>query len=214
MGLLGCLGVAVIYMDIRKIAINDLKPARYNPRKDLQPGDSEYEKIKMSINEFGFVEPLVVNKNLKIIGGHQRFKVLRDMGVSEVDCVVVDLDEQKEKALNIALNKISGDWDKLKLKEVFLELDILEFDLELTGFDLDEVDKLLGRNNEFEDEPEVKFAEDLLLAHNYIILYFDNEMDWNVAVEKYGIEKVSSSHPNKKTRKMGWGRVVRGADYL
>ena len=131
-------------MEIRKIPIKQLNPATYNPRKDLQPGDPEYEKLKRSIQEFGYVEPIVWNKRTgNIVGGHQRYKVLLDMGVSEVDCVVVDLDETKEKALNLALNKIQGDWDNLKLKDLLLELDTGEFDIELTGFDMDEIEDLM-----------------------------------------------------------------------
>ena len=132
-------------MEIRKIPIEKLNPAAYNPRKDLKPGDPEYKKLKRSIQEFGYVEPIVWNKRTgNIVGGHQRYKVLLDMGMSEVDCVVVDLDETKEKALNLALNKIQGDWDYLKLKDLLQELDTGEFDIELTGFGLDEIEQLLA----------------------------------------------------------------------
>ena len=131
-------------VQVRKIPIGQLNPAAYNPRKDLQPGDPEYEKLKRSIQEFGYVEPIVWNKRTgNIVGGHQRYKILLDMGMQEVDCVVVDLDETKEKALNLALNKIQGDWDDLKLKDLLQELDAREFDLELTGFDMDEIEDLM-----------------------------------------------------------------------
>jgi len=133
-------------VQVSKIPISQLNPAAYNPRKDLQPGDPEYEKLKRSIQEFGYVEPIVWNKRTgNIVGGHQRYKVLLDMGMSEVDCVVVDLDETKEKALNLALNKIQGDWDYLKLKDLLQELDTGEFDLELTGFDMDEIEDLIAQ---------------------------------------------------------------------
>jgi DNA modification methylase len=133
-------------VQVRKIPIGQLNPAAYNPRKDLQPGDPEYEKLKRSIQEFGYVEPIIWNKRTgNIVGGHQRYKVLLDMGISEVDCVVVDLDETKEKALNLALNKIQGDWDYEKLKDLLQELDTGEFDLELTGFDMDEIEELIAQ---------------------------------------------------------------------
>ena len=133
-------------MNIRKIPIDQINPAAYNPRKDLKPGDPEYEKLKRSMQEFGYVEPIVWNKRTgNIVGGHQRYKVLLDMGMSEVDCVVVDLDETKEKALNIALNKISGDWDYEKLKDLLQELDTGELDLELTGFDMEEIEDLIAQ---------------------------------------------------------------------
>lgn len=94
-------------MNIQIINIEKLKAAEYNPRKDLKPEDEEYQKIKKSIIEFGFVSPLVVNRDMTVIGGHQRLKVLEELGYKEVECVILKLDKQKEKALNVALNKIS-----------------------------------------------------------------------------------------------------------
>ena len=121
----------------------DLLPANYNPRKDLKPGDAEYEKLKRSIEQFGYVEPVIWNKTTgRVVGGHQRLKVLMDMGMTEVDCVVVEMDEDKEKALNIALNKISGDWDKDKLALLIADLQGADFDVSLTGFEPAEIDDL------------------------------------------------------------------------
>ena len=121
----------------------DLLPADYNPRKDLKPGDLEYEKLKRSIEQFGYVEPVIWNKTTgRVVGGHQRLKVLIDMGITEIDCVVVEMDEAKEKALNIALNKISGDWDKDKLALLLADLQGEDFDVSLTGFDPAEIDDL------------------------------------------------------------------------
>ena len=130
-------------MLIEKIATERLIPADYNPRKDLKPGDPEYEKLKRSLEEFGYVEPIIWNKTTgRVVGGHQRLKVLLDMGITEVDCVVVELPEDKEKALNIALNKISGEWDKDKLALVIADLQGAAFDVSLTGFDPAELDDL------------------------------------------------------------------------
>ena len=121
----------------------DLIPADYNPRKDLKPGDPEYDKLKRSMEQFGYVEPVIWNKATgRVVGGHQRLKVLMDMGVTEVECVVVELDEKREKALNIALNKISGDWDKDKLMLLISDLQGADFDVSLTGFDPAEIDDL------------------------------------------------------------------------
>lgn len=130
-------------MQIEKKKVIDLIPADYNPRKDLKPGDKEYEKLKRSIDEFGYVDPLIWNKRTsRLVGGHQRLKVLKDMGIDEVDVVVVDMDEEKEKALNVALNKISGDWDKDKLMLLITDLQGEDFDVSLTGFDPEELDDL------------------------------------------------------------------------
>lgn len=130
-------------MLIEKIQTDRLVPADYNPRKDLKPGDPEYEKLKRSLQEFGYVEPVIWNKTTShVVGGHQRLKVLLDMGVTEVDCVVVEMDAEKEKALNVALNKISGDWDKDKLALLIADLQGADFDVSLTGFDPGEIDDL------------------------------------------------------------------------
>ena len=130
-------------MEIVNIKIEKLNPAVYNPRKDLQPEDKEYQDIKRSIVEFGLVEPLVVNKDMTVIGGHQRLKVLGELNFTTIPCIIVDLDKQKEKMLNIALNKISGDWDRPKLKDLLQELDTGEFDISLTGFGEQEIEDLM-----------------------------------------------------------------------
>lgn len=90
---------------------------------DLQPGDPEYEKLKNSIKEFGYVEPIVWNKRTgNVVGGHQRLKILKNEGQKKVKVSVVDLSDSQEKTLNIALNKISGDWDEEKLNQIFKDL--------------------------------------------------------------------------------------------
>lgn len=144
-------------MKIEKIKIEKLKPAEYNPRKDLKPEDEEYQKIKKSITEFGYVAPIIVNSNMTVIGGHQRLKILKELGYIDVECVIVDLDPNKEKALNIALNKISGDWDNDKLKELLSELKQTDIDMDVTGFSFDEVENILketlgSKEDEFEVE--------------------------------------------------------------
>ena len=109
--------------------MKDLKPAEYNPRKKLKPGDKEYEKIKNSIEEFGFADPLVVNSDMTVIGGHQRLTVSIDLGYTEVPCAVVDVDKTREKALNIALNKITGAWDENLLADLLKDIEAAEFDV-------------------------------------------------------------------------------------
>ena len=143
-------------MQITNIPIDKLKPAKYNPRLDLQPEDKEYQDIKRSITEFTLVEPLVINKDMTVIGGHQRLKVLKDLQYKEVPCIVVDLDKQKEKMLNISLNKISGDWDRVKIKDLLLELDTGEYDITLTGWGEQEIEDLM---TEFHIEEEINEKE-------------------------------------------------------
>lgn len=142
-------------MQIEKIEIERLKPAKYNPRKELKPGDAEFEKLKNSITEFGYVEPVIWNKKTgNVVGGHQRLSVLKHLGEKSVDCIVVDMDLQKEKALNIALNKISGQWDVPLLTDLLKDLDESGFNVTLTGFDANELDDL------FKDDIEDAVKED------------------------------------------------------
>ena len=130
--------------ELKVLPISVLKPAEYNPRKKLKPGDKEYKKIKASIEEFGFADPLVVNADMTIIGGHQRLNVALDLGYTEVPCAVVDVDKTREKALNIALNKITGEWDEQMLADLLTDLKEADYDLDYTGFDAPEVDALFS----------------------------------------------------------------------
>ena len=131
-------------MKFEKLNINDLTPAKYNPRKALKPGDLEFEKIKSSITEFGYVDPIIVNSDMTIIGGHQRWSVLKNLGYTEIDCVVIDIDKTKEKALNIALNKVTGEWNKELLADLIKDLQSLDYNVGLTGFDPPEIDELFN----------------------------------------------------------------------
>jgi len=134
-------------MDIKKMQISQIKKADYNPRVQLKPGDPAYEKLKSSIETFGFCEPLIFNcRTDHLVGGHQRLTALKDLGYTEVEVVVVDLPLEQEKAFNIALNKIQGDWDERKLALLLDELaKIPEFDVGLTGFETEEISDLLDR---------------------------------------------------------------------
>ncbi len=150
-------------MEFRKLQIDTLTPASYNPRKDLKPGDKEYEKIKKSIDEFGYVDPIIVNSDLTIIGGHQRWKVLKDLEFTEVDCVVIEVDKTKEKALNVALNKISGEWNEELLGELIKDLQTLDYDISFTGFEPAEIDELFNNLHD-KDVQEDDFDVDAALS--------------------------------------------------
>ena len=134
-------------MNIQKISVDQLKPAKYNPRKDLKPGDPAYEKIRRSLHEFGYVDPVIWNEVTgNIVGGHQRYKVLVAEGATEIDCVVVHIEnKQEEKALNIALNKAVGEWEPVALADLLSDLKISGYDLDITGFDAAEVDDLFSQ---------------------------------------------------------------------
>lgn len=141
-------------MQIEKAPIEALNNAKYNPRKDLKPTDAEYIKLKNSVEHFGYVEPVIVNKrNMTVVGGHQRLKVLKDLGYKDIEVVYVDLDDNDEKALNIALNKINGDWDAEKLEDLLRDLSLSpDYDVELTGFSFDEIETLFsGASTELDE---------------------------------------------------------------
>ena len=139
-------------MKIERIKINKLKPATYNPR---QISTKQYNDLKESIINFGLVDPIIVNKCYTIIGGHQRYKICKDLDYKDIGCIILDLNKEQERELNIRLNKNTGEFD----------MDILanEFDIdELTdwGFkhiDLDiNIDKITEGNTEDDHIPEVK----------------------------------------------------------
>ncbi len=195
-------------MEFRKLPIASLVPAAYNPRKDLQPGDPEFEKIRRSIEEFGYVEPIIVNDDMTIIGGHQRVKVLSALGSTEIDCVIVSVDKTKEKALNIALNKITGEWDTTSLAQLLAELDKQNYNLELTGFDWDEAEKLLKtiekaddmKDDDFEPEPPdepISRRGDVWLLGRHRLMCGDSTVaeDMAVLLESKRVEMVFTDPP-------------------
>lgn len=152
-------------MNIQQIDISKINEAYYNPRVRLTPSDDAYKKIKRSLEEFQCVEPIVVNSvNMRCVGGHQRLQVMRDMGYKEVPCSFVEIeDEAKEKSLNLALNKISGEFDYSKLETVLSDLENVNYDISITGFNEREIDDILAEvdieADEFQGIEEVEAAE-------------------------------------------------------
>jgi len=147
-------------MQIVEEKISDLKLAIYNPRKI---SIHDLGNLIASIQEFGFVEPAVVNKDKTVIGGHQRIRACQQIGIEKIPVFYVDVNKRKEKLLNLALNRIHGEWDEKKLYEVFLELDIKTPDFQLAGFENFEVDKVFS---EFGEQKEDDFDLDQSLERN------------------------------------------------
>ena len=159
-------------MYIKKVKVEMLHMAAYNPRKDLKPGDPDYEKLRRSIESFGYVDPIIWNERTgNVVGGHQRLKVLLEQGKNEIEVSVVNLSEAEEKTLNIALNKISGDWDNEKLEAILEELAAdAEIDELLTGFDAEEIDDIINSLDEgeyFRDK--LKESEHSTLFETFIV---------------------------------------------
>ena len=138
-------------MKIEKVKIKDLISPRYNPR-DITA--EEMDKLKRSLSEFGYVDPIIVNDvNMHIIGGNQRYEAMRELGYNDIDVSFVHIEDiNREKALNVALNKISGDWDIEKLDELLVDLDADGFDITLTGFSEEDLENILGDDDGFVEE--------------------------------------------------------------
>ena len=128
-------------MEIKHLKIDELNPAEYNPRRLTK---EQYKHLKESIEIFGLVDPLIVNKDNTVIGGHQRLRIAKDLNIQDVPVVYVDLDKEKERELNLRLNKNMGEWDWDKLANEFdtdllLDIGFEEKDLGI-DFDPDEKD--------------------------------------------------------------------------
>ena len=142
-------------MELRKVKLNELISPNYNPRKI---SSDEMHKLKRSITELGYAEPIIVNDvNNVIISGNQRYKALKDLGTEEIEVIFIHEPVlAREKALNVALNKIDGDWDHDKLKEIII--DVEEVDSTLTGFEPHEIELM---------ELETEILEDFDLEKEY-----------------------------------------------
>ena len=129
------------------------------------------------------------------------------MGNTDVPTVNVDLPEEKERELNVRLNKASGEWDWDVLANAFEVDDLIEW-----GFSEDELQ--IKDDDDDDEEPEIKFSEYLGEANNYIVLKFNNEIDWLSALSHFELESVYSKRANGKPWSKGIGRVMDGAEYL
>lgn len=202
-------------MEIIKIKIDELKPYKKNAKIHTQ---EQIDQIKSSIEKFGMNDPVAVwgNENL-IIEGHGRLEALKQLGFEEVECIRLDhLNDEERKAYTLAHNKLTmnTDFDFDVLDE---ELNsILNIDMEDFGFF--KVDEELEK--EEEEKPEVEFSEVIGEEHNYIVLYFDNDVDWLQAESLFDIKPVKCGSTRKdgkitnSMQRVGIGRVLNGSDAL
>lgn len=174
-------------MKIQEIEFSRLIPADYNPRVALTPDMPEFERLKNSIETFGNVEPIVWNERTgHIVGGHQRLAVLQHLGYTSAEVSVVDLDEKEEKLLNVALNKIKGQWDYSRLEQLLGDYEIEE--AKATGFSAQEIALILARNDDLENDAEEYDDEpgDYVGASWVITLAFEHASDARSWAEENG----------------------------
>ena len=197
-------------MEVKEVSVDKIIPYENNPRKNADA----VQVVMNSIQQFGIKQPLVIDENGVIVVGHTRFEAAKRLGYTTVPCVIAsDLSEDEINAYRLADNKTNeyAQWDvELLDKEL---ASILSVDMEMFGFDL-KMDEEAKKKEE--EKGEVPFTEVLGEEHNYIVLYFDNEVDWlqvqslldlgevkNLSTRKDGVVK-----PNMQRK--GIGRVLRG----
>ena len=147
-------------MIIEKKQIADLIPAPYNPRQSTA---KQEKHLKESLEKFGLVEPIIFNKQTGyIVGGHFRVRELKKLGVKEVECVIVDLNEADEKELNIRLNANTGSWDWETLANDWDVVDLEAWGLEIPNFD-EEVEELEASEDDYE-VPEGGIETDIVIG--------------------------------------------------
>lgn len=177
-------------MEIIRKRIADMNRAAYNPRVELRPGDEEYEALARSIANYGVVQPVVWNSRTNnVVGGHQQLTVLENQGEDEADVSVVDLDELKEKELNVALNKISGTWDDAKLAAILTGLGERAVE---TGFTLPEIEALQSDlddliDDAFIDEELARLEETFNLSLKFSA---QDKADLKAYIKEYGKEEL------------------------
>lgn len=198
-------------------SINDLIPYVSNSRTH---DERQIDQVAESIKEFGFTNPILIDEDNGVIAGHGRLLASKKLKLDEVPCIVLDgLSEEQRKAYVIADNKLAlnAGWnDKMLMKELFT-LESKEFDLLLTGFSSDELKSLVDidvTGDGVDSSPQIEFSEEVDESHNYVVLYFSNDIDWLSARTHFDLESVHSKRCNGKPWSKGIGRVVNGAVYL
>ena len=191
----------------------DLVPYAQNSRTHSA---HQVNKIADSIKEFGFINPVIIDKEQGIIAGHGRVMAAKQLELKEVPTIQAShLSTEQKKAYVIADNRLALDagWNEKTLMKELLDLEQQEYNLKLTGFEQSELDKILG-NLDAETDGTIKFSEEVGEAHNFVVLYFDNDLDWLSAQTHFNLESVHSKRQNGKPWSKGVGRVINGAEYL
>lgn len=197
-------------MQIVEKELSWLKPYANNPRDN----ESAVEPVAKSIKEFGFKVPIVATSDGEIINGHTRFKASKLLGIEKVPVIIADdLTDEQIKAFRLADNKVSefSKWNEDKLHD---ELKQLEIDMTEFGFEFTELTELLEEEKEKEQEPEIKFTEELGEESNYIVLKFDTSVDWLLLESLFDLPRVHALGSKPGYERKGVGRVVDGVEFI
>jgi hypothetical protein len=186
------------------LPVEDLIPYEHNAKEH---DEVQVKNIAKSIEKYGWQNPVLIDKDNVIIAGHGRVLGAQELGLKDIPCIYADdLTEEQVREYRILDNKLNeSSWIDDELDFELAELDLSDFDLELDV--QEEIEK------EKKEVGEVPFTEELMLTHNYIVLYFDNDFDWEVAQDKFGLKQVRDLIPRKGQPK-GIGRVINGKRIL
>lgn len=198
-------------MEIEHVPIESVRPYPGNPRKN----DDAVEGVARSIDEFGWQQPIVVDTDNVIVIGHTRFRAAQRLGLATVPVhVATDLSEAQIRALRLVDNRSGeiAEWDTDKLLKEIDELIAMNFNIGDFDFEVDTDPGGAGAGNDPAPEPEIEFSPEIMLEHNFVVLHFTNPLDWQVAVEKFGLTDVRSGDPS--CSKVGIGRVLKGEKWL
>ncbi len=177
----------------------------------------QINRIANSIKEFWFTQRIVIDRDNVIIIGHWRLEAAKQLWLKEIPVLKMnDLSEEQVNKLRILDNKLNeSDWDVLNLKEELEGLGDMNFgDLELSKEDLFPDLFLEADLGGKEEEPEIKFTEELGEENNYIVLFFDDSVDWLQAQSLFGLETVDALDSKEGYRRRGVGRVINGTDLM
>ena len=200
--------------NISMVAVADLIPYARNSRTH---SDKQIQKLAKGIEEFGFLNPIVTNGENGILAGHGRILAAELLGMDEVPVIeATHLNESQRRAYVMFDNRIAEEagWNEKALLREILDMQNDDYDPAMTGFDDDELAKILGEDIKEEIAPEIEFSEEVGEAHNYVVLYFDNDLDWLAAQTHFDLKSVHSKRANGKPWSKGIGRVINGAEYL
>lgn len=200
-------------LQIEQLQVTDLIPYVNNSRTH---DDKQVAQIAASIKEFGFTNPILIDEDNGIIAGHGRLQAAQMLDMDKVPCIrLTGLSDIQKKAYVIADNKLAlnAGWDTELLQLEILNMQNANYDISLLGFDEKELLKLLGQDDDAV-VGEIKFSEELLESHNYVVLYFDNDIDWLSAQTHFNLPSVHSKRANGKPWSKGIGRVINGGKYL